>query len=125
MEDKNYTPLPEEMKPIKITEEKAAEYLGQGPGHGRIPSAISDQIVAINKAKKDAERLRLKKINLIKRNKKELMDRSQKLDEFLEEFLKNGGNSTQAAIKVGKYSSLSSAASAGYKYLKEAKSLAR
>ena len=137
MTDRNFTPLPAEMVsqigpekiPDKITEEKAAEFLGKGPGHGRIPQAIVKEVVAINNAKKAAQqaivRAEVNKRNLVERNKKGALIKSQKLDVFLEEFLKNGGNATQAALAVGNYSSLSSAASAGHNYLQQAKGLAR
>ena len=66
MEEKNFTPLPAEIisqiKPEMIvtkvfTEEEAGKYLGLGKGHGRIPTAIAKQIVAINSAKKVAVRI--------------------------------------------------------------------
>lgn len=40
---------------------------------------------------------------------------------FVEEFLKNGGDVTKAALAVGNYSNLSSAAAAGSRYLSKAK----
>lgn len=48
-----------------------------------------------------------------------------KADDFLEEFLRNGGNATQAALVVFNCSSVESAASIGSQYLKKVKNLAR
>jgi len=48
-----------------------------------------------------------------------------KLDLFLEEFVKNGGNATQAALVVSNTTSLASAANLGHYYLTRAKSLGR
>lgn len=121
----NFTPLPPEMMPIQVSEERAATFLGKGPGHGRIPQAIVKQVVAINNNKKLLKRLKVKKRNLLERNKKGEIIKSRIVDLFLDEFLKNGGNATKAALAIGSYSSIRSAASAGYIYLKQAKSLAR
>jgi len=43
------------------------------------------------------------------------------VDKFIEEFLKNGGNATKAALAVGNYSTLASAQMAGSRYLTKAK----
>lgn len=42
-----------------------------------------------------------------------------KLELFLKEFVQNGGNATQAALSLGSYSTIQSAAAAGSTYLKE------
>jgi hypothetical protein len=101
----------EQPKEEKDYEEIAKKYEGQGKG--RIPNAVSKQVVAINKKKR-----------LIRKTKYGIKE-TPKVDAFLEEFLKNGGNATQAALSVGSYSSIESAAVAGSNFLKQAKGLAR
>ena len=49
----------------------------------------------------------------------------EEMDHFLEEFIRNGGNATQAALTVKKTASISEAAALGTNYLKQAKALGR
>lgn len=60
-------------------------------------------------------------ISSVKKNKKGQVVVKDNVEQFMEEFLKNGGNATNAALAVGNYSSLSSAAAAGSRYLAKAK----
>jgi len=53
------------------------------------------------------------------------IDRINKLDAFIDEWLASNGNATQAAMKVFKCKSRAVAASVGSEYLKKAKSLVR
>ena len=48
-----------------------------------------------------------------------------KPEQFLEEFIKNGGNATQASLVINNVTSLASAANMGSYYLKKAKALGR
>lgn len=67
----------------------------------------------------------IKKANPLRVNKSGEIVQTAKADLFLEEFLKNGGNATQAALKVFNCTSMSSAGALGYTYLKKAKASAR
>ncbi len=98
---------------IEVTEEMAAKY--EGAGKGRIPTAISKQVVAIN---------RDKRLKLLKQGKYGIIQQP-KIDAFLEEFLKNGGNATKAAMAVYNCTTIASAQSLGHATLKRAKGLAR
>lgn len=84
-------------------------------GKGRPPRAIAEKVKEENKKKKLA----------IKKNKEGAIVTQPKMELFLEEFLKNGGNATQAALVVFNCSSVESAAVVGHVYLKKAKGLAR
>ena len=122
----SYMALPKTMlPPANPDEAEAAKYLGHGKGHGRLPTAIAKKVVEINDNRKTASRNVILKNNLLRRTKEGKIIKDRLLDRFLEEFLKNGGNATQAALSVGNYNSISSAASAGCLYLKQAKNLAR
>lgn len=138
-EPANFTPLPPDIQaylktktpdsPLiikKVTPEDAAQY------KGRPPKAIADQVAAIRRevetVKREKERLEAaerNKIGLARRTKNNRIALAKKLDRFLEEFLKNGGNATQAALTTGNYSSVHSANVAGSYYLKKARGLAR
>jgi hypothetical protein len=85
---------------------------------GRIPKALKDEVVAYNKAKK---------ASTVKENRRGEIIQRQKLDMFLEEFLKNGGNATEAALTIApdKLKNRMSAAAQGSYYLKQAKVLGR
>lgn len=85
---------------------------------GRLPDAVRAQVMTTNKIKKD---LITREAKLARKVNKD----SVRLDIFLEEFIKNGGNATQAALKVSKTTSLASAGQIGYKLLKEARGVAR
>ncbi len=98
---------------VQVTEEVAAKY--EGKAKGRIPTAIAKQVVAIN---------RDKKLKLLKQGKYGIIQ-EPKIDAFLEEFIKNGGNATKAAMAVYNCTSVRSASSLGHATLKRAKGLAR
>lgn len=61
-------------------------------------------------------------VHQIKQNK---LKKLEKLDSFIEEWLKNDGNATEAAMKVFKCKSRAVAASVGSEYLKKAKPIVR
>lgn len=106
-------------KDTPITEELAKSF------KGRIPSGIKDQVVAFNQEKKKAIREEVKKKNLLRRTEEGAIVQQRKLEAFLEEFLKNGGNATEAAAAVFNVTSRASAATIGSFYLKKAKVLGR
>jgi len=105
--------------PDTTTDEKKEEVpsfdTGIWKGKGRPPRAIADQVKARTVAKRA---LRVKKSRT---TGKALIDPDAKLKAFVEEFIKNDGNATQAALNVGKYSSISAASDAGSRLLKKAK----
>lgn len=103
---------------ITITPEQALEF------KGRIPTGIKDQVMAINKQKR-WERAAPKRELIAKRERDNAIVVQQKMDAFLEEFLKNGGNATKAAMAVFDVKSRSSAANIGSVYLKKARELGR
>lgn len=61
----------------------------------------------------------------MKVNEKGQIILKEEMDHFLEEFIRNGGNATQAALTVKKTASISEAAALGTNYLKQAKALGR
>ncbi len=99
----------------RITQKIAAQY------KGRIPTGLVKKIVALNK------RTKAKKKAFIT-DKKDLVKAiatEEKIQDFLEEFLKNGGNATQAALTIYKCPSYGMAAKVGHFALKQSKDLAR
>lgn len=109
-EEKHVIPE-EENKDVVVTEEMAAKYASGGG----IPKAIRKQVVEIN---------RQKKLQAVKKTDKGIQQK-KKIDLFIEEFLRNGGNATRAALVVFNCSSIESAGAMGSHYLKRAKALKR
>ncbi len=109
--DKIYTP--EELEKL------AEEYRGYPNKKGRPPKAIAKQIAAINKQKT------VVKVKEKDGKKSYSVAKPDKLEAFIEEFIKNGGNATQAALVVTGATTTSSASVIGSRYLKEAKMLGR
>ncbi len=105
--------------PLTITPEEAAAF------KGRYPTGIKDQIVAITEQKQDVLRAEERKVSTLRRKQNGAVVQQRKLEAFLEEFLKNGGNATAAAAAVFDVSSRMSAGSIGSYYLKKAKTLGR
>lgn len=68
---------------------------------------------------------RKKPLKKLRKLKNGTIKETSKLDLFLQEFLKNGGNGTEAALKVFNCSSRVSAANMASMYLKKAKGIAR
>lgn len=101
-------------------EKLAAEYREYPNKKGRPPKAYAKQIASINRRQ---NRLRVKITPEGK--KKVIISKPDMLEAFLEEFIKNGGNATQAALVVTGAKSINSAASLGSQYLKQAKVLGR
>ena len=101
-------------------EKLATEYRAYPNKKGRPPKAIAKQIAAINRQKK---RFRIEAMP--KGEKKVIVSSPVRLEAFIEEFMKNGGNATQAAMVVTGAKNISSAASMGSQYLKQAKVLGR
>lgn len=102
---------------VTMTPEEAKEF------KGRIPTGVRDQVLYLNE--KAREQKREEKRELLRKDKNNAIVQTQKLDAFLEEFLRNGGNATDAAMKVFDVSSRASASSIGSVYLKKAKTLGR
>jgi hypothetical protein len=69
------------------------------------------------------KKVREKRLSYAK--KLQQIDKVSKLDDFIEAWLKNNGNATQAAMEVFDCKSRSVAASVGSEYLKKAKGLVR
>jgi hypothetical protein len=88
---------------------------------GRYPSGIRDQAVAINRYKKEDAKEKV----VLKRIEDNKVIETKKIDAFFAEFLKNGGNATDAAMKVFNVSSRANAASIGSVYLKKCRALGR
>lgn len=85
-------------------------------GKGRPPKAVAEKV-----KQETAERKALR----VKKNRKGdlVINHDAKLEAFLEEFFKNDGNATQAALAIGNYATIQSASDAGSKLLKRAKNL--
>jgi hypothetical protein len=101
-------------------EKLAAEYRAYPNKKGRPPKKYAQQIAAINKQQK---RFRIKTTPA--GEKKIIVSKPDRIEAFCEEFIKNGGNATQAALVVSKTKNITSAASMGSQYLKQAKILGR
>lgn len=101
-------------------EKLAAEYRAYPNKKGRPPKAIAKQIAAINRQQK---RFRIKATPT--GEKKIIVSNPDRIQAFCEEFIKNGGNATQAALVVSGTKNITSAASMGSQYLKQAKVLGR
>lgn len=86
-------------------------------GNGRPPRAVSDK----NKTVREERKRDL----LVKKKQDGRIAMENKVDAFLTEFLKNGGNATEAAIAVFRITNRSSAATMGSLYLKKARELGR
>lgn len=82
---------------------------------GRLPRGVRDEIVAHNRQKKLA----------LKQNKDGTALQIPKTDLFFEEFLKNGGNATEAAMTVFGCPTREAAASLGHYYWKKLRLLGR
>lgn len=76
----------------------------------------------MQKEKRNAK-LREKRAMINKAKEERHLVTTKRLDAFLDEFLKNGGNATQAAITVFGYKSKTTAASTGHMLLKQGKEL--
>ncbi len=105
-----------ELNPITFPdniEEIVKEWEGK-----RAPPAIREQLDSY-KAWKARESKKLV-------NQAKSIQQISELDRFLEAFIKNGGNATQAALSLGKqYSSITVATAAGGELLKQARGMAR
>jgi len=87
--------------------------------------ALREEIRApIIKAQKEA-RAKTVEINRLARLKKNRIVIEQKLDAFFKEFVKNGGNGTQAMLTINPDISLTSAASMATMYMRELKAVGR
>ena len=67
----------------------------------------------------------IRKERVALQKKKDSLKKIEKVDLFIEEWLKNDGNATEAALKVFNCKSRSVAASIGTEYLKKARGLVR
>lgn len=82
---------------------------------GRVPSGVRNEVVAHNREKK----------LVLKQKKDGTLQEIPKMDLFFEEFLKNGGNATAAAMIVFAPPTKEAASSLGSYYLKKARNLGR
>ena len=101
-------PLEAAAKPI-VTEEVAKQF------KGRVPRSISKEVVALNREKR----------SVLKKDKKGNIVEVPRINLFMEEWLKNGGNATEAALKVFNVKNRVSAGAMGTEYLRRAKALGR
>lgn len=120
---RNYTPLPSAMIPIKkITLDDIKKI------KGRPLKALIPQIKKIRKDIKMTRKVEnaeiARKNRLLRMQKHKLIIR-QKADLFLEEFIKNGGNATEAVLTISPHLSRVSAYATASKYLKELRGLGR
>ena len=126
-EPQNYTPLPDNMVPIKkLTIEDIAQYKGRPP-RALVPEiqALRKEIKApIEQAKREA-RAKTVQINRLAKLKKNKIILEQRLDAFFKEFVKNGGNGTQAVLSISPEMSLTSASSMATYYMRELKAVGR
>lgn len=95
-------------KPV-VTEEVAKQF------RGRVPKSISKEVVELNRAKRAT----------LRKDGRGNVAEVPRLNLFMEEFLKNGGNGTEAALKVFNAKSRASASATASYYLKKAKELGR
>ena len=106
-------------KEEKLSQEELLRLSKEFPD-GNAPLAIRTQVTEFQKARKESQ-----KRQAVTKTKSGKLKQISKTDLFLEEFLRNGGNATQAALVVFNCSSIESAANIGSQYLKKAKSMAR
>lgn len=83
---------------------------------GRPPRAVADKVKKETAQKKALRVQKSNKGNII-------VNPEARMEKFLEAYLKNNGNATQAALDTGTYATIGSAADAGSKMLKRAKQL--
>lgn len=102
---------------VTLTPEDAERWL---KAKGSIPRAIRSQIAVLRRNKRKG----VSTNTTYKETSKGIVQRD-KLELFLKEFVQNGGNATQAALSLGSYSTIQSAAAAGSAYLKRARGLSR
>ncbi len=110
-QEQNKEEVPQKKSTPVVTEEIAAQY----EKGGGIPKAIRKQVVAINRRKR-REKFKETQKGIVQSGK-------SNMEHFLEEFIKNGGNATQAALAVFNCSTIQSASALGHAYLKKAKGL--
>lgn len=84
------------------------------PKRGRPPKAVAQQV------KRQKQEIVEKKADTVL-----TFQQTKKIDLFLEAFIKNGGNATQAAMDVFDCNSRATAAAVGHEYLQKAKATAR
>jgi hypothetical protein len=84
-------------------------------GKGRPPDAIREKVKQATAAK---NALRVKKY---KNSGQVVLNPDAKIQLFVEKFLENDGNATQAALSMGSYKSVAAASDAGSRMLKRAK----
>lgn len=118
----------EEITTITLTPEEqidkaAREFIKNGKG--RPPKAIADRVKVLKRMQKATQkRITLKNRyevrQLAKQNKE-----AEKMEAFLEEFMRNGGNATQAALTVNPTVSITTASRLGGQYMRQVKGLAQ
>ncbi len=99
-------------------EEIASGYLGKfgRKSLGRPPTVIAKQLEGVKKQKDKKQYFKKRKQALVVKNK---------FDLFMDEYEKNGGNGTEAAMKVYGYTNRTSAGSMAHVNLKQARNLGR
>lgn len=118
----------EETTPIALTPEqqlrKTAEEFVKN-GKGRPPTAIASMVKDIKRKQTTAIKILKSKDRKNARDIAKQARQEARLDEFLEEFMRNGGNATQAALVIHPTASISSASTLGGQYLKQVKGVAQ
>lgn len=115
------TKLPPTPAVIPVVDTPVVEKVKNKGGRPPFVAGVTEQKIEALRKKRG---ITAKGLNSVRAKKGQIMV-SLKMDLFLEEFLKNGGNATQAALAVFNCTSIMSAANMGNDYLKKAKSLAR
>lgn len=109
----------------KLKKKEIKELAQQFPT-GNTPLAVREEVLDYQRGLKQKEHEKeVATRRALRKSKRGNIIIGSKADRFLEEFLRNGGNATQAALVVFNCSSIESAANIGSQYLKKAKSLAR
>jgi len=106
----------------KLTDEELKKWLNT---KGHIPNALRRQVIEAKRKPLIEESQKIRAVRKQKRGDTQKIVQRQKLDLFLEEFLKNGGNATRAALRVFNCKSLSSAAVVGSLYLQKGRASGR
>lgn len=121
-EPKIEEPIVEEQAPETPEEQKLREQAEEWikNGKGRPPAALYPKIKEIRRNRQRALR-KLKEYN----PKGGRPTEDEKIEAFLEEFMKNGGNATQAALAVNPTTSIATAANLGSYYLKRVRGVAQ
>ena len=105
-------------------QKRAEEFVASGK-RGRPHKDIAPLVKALKRKQRAKDRyIKVKSIKQL-REVAHQQKVNEKLEAFLEEFMKNGGNATQAALTVNPTISIASAANLGVDYMKQVRGLAQ